>query len=152
MSPEEELRARPSFEQAGREYVTMLDEMRADLSRVAPGLVWKTPGSAQKGSSLCGKPFSDIDGVQSAAYDSGDATGPIPDAAWPAAVDALKAVGQRYGFVTVTPIVDVPGRHEVAVHDGRGASVELGTQKNTTLVVLGACFLTEKAKGTTTPG
>ena len=35
MSPEEELRARPSFEQASREYLAMLDEMRHSLLTTA---------------------------------------------------------------------------------------------------------------------
>lgn len=144
MSPEQQLRSRPSFEHAGREYIAMLDEMRRGLSEVVPSLTWRTAGAAEDlGKAGCREPFAGIDGSISGYYDTGAALGGISDADWPRAVAVVTEIGKRYGFVTIVNLGNKPGNHVISVSDGRGAKIEFGSIVDTTLAVFGACFLEE---------
>lgn len=143
MTPEEQLRVRPSFETAAADYITMLDEMRTELSRLVPTLEWDTAGSAQEGSALCREPFTDIEPALVGGFTSGSATGSIPDQTWPAALKTLTEIAARYGFTDVVVIVDKPGHHVVSFYDEYVAEVQLGTKLDTTLDVYGACFIAE---------
>jgi len=140
-TPEDQLRARPGFEQVGSEYLAMLAEMRTALSAIVPVLQWRTAAPAERGRAVCRPPFTDVQGTDAAGYTSGNATGSIPDADWPAAVRTVTEIAGRHGFTTVNALTDRPGNHAVAVLGTWGQSVELGTAEATTLAVFGPCLL-----------
>jgi len=100
MTPEQKLLARPTFEQASREYLVMLTEMRTAISRIAPNLQWeKDP--FQDGESLCERPYTKIKGATHGIFSSGDAQGAIADADWPAVVTAVSGIAAQYRFTRV---------------------------------------------------
>ncbi len=146
MTPEEQLRARPSFEQLEREYLAMLDEMRAALSGVVPALRWRTPRSSVRGGSLCREPFTTVDGAAIGDYDSGSALGNVPDADWPRAVQVVAGIAARHGLTQLTPLTDRPGDHVVNISGPWGQSLEFGTAVDTTLAVFGPCLLHASAR------
>lgn len=147
MSPEEELRARPSFEQASREYLAMLDEMRQALSTIVPTLEWKTPGATQdKATAGCHKPFGDVKGSTTGYYDTGGGRGGVPDEYWPQALQTVTEIAKRHGFTEVITVVDKPGHHVVDLYDNREATLQFLTEVNTIIGINGACFLKEEAR------
>jgi hypothetical protein len=152
VNPEEQLRARPSFEQATADYLAMLDQMRTAISGIVPTLHWKTARSFQDGSAFCGEPFTDVPGTSTAAYDAGVGEGGIPDADWPRVEQAVIEIAKKHGFTTVTPLVSKTGDHVLDIHGPWGARLELGSEVNTVLGIFGACFLHENARnGSPTP-
>jgi len=52
LTPLEQLRARPTFEQATAGYVQMLTEMRAALTALVPTLRWDHPSAVIEGGAL----------------------------------------------------------------------------------------------------
>ena len=150
MTPEEQLRARPTFEQAEREYLAMLQEMRTALSAVVPALRWRRDTPRQSDRAACRPPFTDVRGADAGTYDSGDAFGAIPDADWLRARQAVTDIAARHGFTTLNELTAKPGNHVIDVIGSWGQTVQLGTAENTTLVVLGPCLLHEDGHPTAT--
>ena len=145
MTPEQKLLARPTFEQASREYLVMLTEMRTAISRIAPNLQWeKDP--FQDGESLCERPYTKIKGATHGIFSSGDAQGAIADADWPAVVTAVSGIAAQYRFTRVQGLVDKPGNHRLVMHDSWGGTVEMGSIIDSSLVVYSPCLLTESAR------
>jgi hypothetical protein len=158
MTLEEQLRSRPTFEQAGRDYLAMLDEMRQALSALVPTLKWTPSRSTQDGTSACSAPFTDVPGSDRANYVAGTGEGNIPDQDWPRAAQALKDIARRHGFTTAVGVVDSTAQPDRPAHrvldiydEHRDGSVEFGSLYNTTLTVYGACFLHEAAHPGPTP-
>lgn len=142
MTPEEQLRARPTFEQAGQNYITTLQEMQRTISTLVPGLTWAGPPPGLKsGGSFCEAPYTDVPGARSGDYLAGAGDKPFPDESWPQISTALTDIARRHGFTKVTMKVDQPGRHEVEIADQYGASVTFGSIGSTSVAVFGACFL-----------
>ena len=143
MTPQEQLRDRPSFEVAEQQYLAMLGDMRTALSAQVSTLTWLTDAPSRDGLAGCKKPFDTVTGAQSAIFTSGSARGAIPDAQWPAALSAVTEIASSHGFARVVTVVDEPGNHVVSIYDDAAAEVSFGTQANTVLDVYGACFLTQ---------
>jgi hypothetical protein len=145
-SPEEELRSRPSYEQAGREYLVMLEAMRAEISAAVPSLRWKTEKSYEDETRAgCAEPYAGLNGT-TGFFDTGDATGAVPDADWPAVVEIVTRIGAEHGFTQIVTLVDQPGHHVVNLYDGYESRIRMGTKVGTTLAVFGACFLEESVR------
>ena len=146
MDVEEQLRARPTFEQASQDYVALLTEITAAITAVSPTVKW--PGTPpQPGPSACAAPFTKVTGASQAEFDflsaNGGSTGvaAIPDADWPRVRTTFTDIAKKHGFTTVKLDIDKPGRHELTLGDQYGASVQLGTIEGTSLGLSGACFL-----------
>ncbi len=143
MTPEEQLRARPSFAQAERDYLGMLSEMRTALSGTDPSLRWREDAPSREGRAGCGAPFDVVADAESANYTSGHAAGAIPDDLWPAALGEVERIASSHGFTRTVTVVDEPGNHVVSIYDEYAAEVTFGTRVNTVLGVIGGCFLTD---------
>lgn len=147
MTPEEQLTARPTFEQVTKDYTAMLDEMRRALKVVTPSLAWRTPAAARDGGSFCSPPYTDIAGAESAVFESGDADSGIPDADWPAAVRALDEIARRYGFRDPAALVPPassdggPAKKRTNWTGPYDESLEFGSYLGTILAVYGTCYL-----------
>ena len=150
MTPEEQLRTRPSFAAAQDGYLSMLADMRRTLSDELPALVWRTEAPQREDTALCKEPFTKVAGATSAIYSSGHATGAVPDADWPKALSAVEEIAKNNGFTRVVTVVDRPGKHVVSIYDDYAAEVMFSTEVNTVLGVFGACFLTDGSTGTGT--
>ena len=146
MTPEEQLRARPTFEQATAGYVTMLTEMRAALMPLSPDLRWKNPAPIIDGQGLCSAPFTKVPGAASIDY-SNDALGRIPEDRWPDALQEITTIAARYRFgapqTLSVPAASTPGalpRHVVYFHDPWGGNLSFMTEVNTILRVSSPCL------------
>ena len=153
MTPEQQLQARPSFEQATVGYLQMLTEMRAALQAIAPNLRWVHPAPNIVGSAGCEEPFSQIAGTETITYGS-NATGRIPEAQWPRALQQLMAIAATYHFTaaqTLTvPASPTPGAtapHIVYLHDPWGGNFTVQTEVNTVLGVDSPCLRHESGRG-----
>jgi hypothetical protein len=145
MTPQEQLRTRPTFETAQDGYLRMLTDMRTALSAQVATLAWSDDAPSREDTALCREPFTKVQGATSAIYTSGDATGAVPDADWPQALSAVAEIAKDHGFTRVVTVVDKPGKHVVSIYDDYAAEVMFGTEVNTGLGVFGACFIAEAA-------
>ena len=147
VTPEDQLRSRPTFQQASQDYIALLTEVTKAVTAISPTVTWPAAPPRQDGGSLCAKPFTDIAGAHSATFSFEEANGrralvkAIPDADWPRVKTTFVDIAKRHGFTTVTMDVDQPGRHEMTIADQYGATVEFGTIEGTSIGVFGACFL-----------
>ena len=146
MTPEERLRARPSFEQATAGYVQMLTEMRAALARIVPDLRWEHPAPVVNGSAGCLPPFSDIPGVATVDYGH-DSFGRIPEDRWPEALQEITTIAAQYHFAAPqtlsVPAASRPGAippRIVYFHDPWGGNFSFQTEVNTILSVQSPCL------------
>jgi len=153
-TPMQQLRARPSFEQASAGYVTMLLEMRAALTALVPDLHWVSSVPKVSGGSLCDVPFSKIDGAGTVSY-TDHAEGAIPEAQWPQAWQQVITIAAKHGF-TATQVLDVPTpspttggppsrTHVAYIGDAWDGNFEIQTQIDTVLGIDSPCLLHEAA-------
>jgi hypothetical protein len=145
ITPQEQLRTRPSFETAQDGYLRMLTDMRTALSAQVATLAWIDDAPSRDGLAGCKKPFDAVSGAQSAVFTSGSARGAIPDTDWPSALSAVTQIAACHGFTKVVTVVDKPGNHVMSIYDDYAAEVMFGTEVNTVLDVFGACFIAEAA-------
>jgi hypothetical protein len=151
MDPLQQLRARPTFEQAEHDYLALLDQIRAAVSAAVPSLIWQSPKAIRFGQAMCAAPYTDIPGTNNADYDGGYTKGNIPDDVWPTLSRTVIDLAAQHGFTHVIPLVDKPGRHTLVIWDDHDAHLELGTLAAATLTLFGGCFLTAAAHPSTAP-
>ncbi|KGN42961.1 hypothetical protein N801_05050 [Knoellia aerolata DSM 18566] len=137
----QQLESRRSSAEAERDNLALLTEVRAALSEVAPALEWRSPAPTVESGSLCKKPFDRVDGATAQVLQSGGAFGPVPDADWPRAWEAVKKVAAARGFGDEHTLKDEPGEHQVSLYDKDGSELSVGTGVNTVASVYGACHL-----------
>lgn len=136
----DELRSRPSYDEAGRGYQQLLTRVRAALAEVAPGVAWDTATPARGSETLCRAPFDDVEGARAANYATGGG-GAIPDEDWPRAVRAVQEVVAPEGYGEPEVQADEPGRHAVSFYGPYREELLLTGQRSTSVTVLGGCFL-----------
>lgn len=145
MDAQEQLAARPSFEQAERGYLDLLTDLKRVIDEQVPGLEWQADAPSERSRSGCSEPFDRVEGAKNANYSIGrGAEGAVTDAQWQPTVDALLVPLKAQGFTDLTVLQDEPGAHEVSVADpSTGARVVFGTKAGTILTLYGGCFLLE---------
>lgn len=152
MFPEQELKSRPTFEEASVTYIGILEEMRAEISRLAPTVRWRRSPATQTDESGCSRPFNGVPRATSGTFDTGGAVGGIPEDQWAAARDGLTAIAAQHGFTGVVVLRDVPGEHTVSFLDLLGAEIMVvTTSRHASLGLLGSCFLSTTTRNWSTP-
>jgi Lipoprotein confined to pathogenic Mycobacterium len=156
MTPEQQLRTRPGFEQATTGYVQMLTQMRTALQAITPTLQWDHPTPVIDDGALCGDPFTGIKGAETIFYSS-DATGRVPEAHWPQALQALTTIAARHHFTSPqalsfspTPTSEAPQHHVIFLNDPWGGNISIMVEVNTVIQVYSPCLLHDSANGSTT--
>ncbi|GAB3270732.1 LppA family lipoprotein [Kineosporia babensis] len=140
----EELQARPSFEQAEKDYRALLKEVQDAVSELAPNVRWNSDEITQIGLSFCSRPYADVKGAESAIYTAGNGgVGAPSDEVWPEVKAKVSAIAEQYGFTVGGSLKDEPGNAMLVLRDSTGASLKLGFVENTTLSVYGSCALHE---------
>lgn len=131
------LAQRPTIEQITARYEEMQARLRDRLSAEVGPLQWVKRESA--GRAGCAD-FPDLEG-ESRTLDRWASEGNLPDAQWERAVAIAAEVTGEYGFSAPEAIVDRPGDHEITGSDPYGGGYQLGTARNTVLMVSTGCHL-----------
>lgn len=134
--PEAALAAKPPYEQAQLQYRNALQDMANKITLLVPGLTWQVKEDSWRG---CGAPHADTRGVQAYVYAVFD--GPVPDDAWPRALDVVKAGAAALGATDTTTLVDKPGNRDVMFGGPDGVEIEFGSNAATILSVKSDCRL-----------
>ena len=118
------LRTRPSFDDAQRQYRVAVQDWATQIASTSPGLTWQVKEDGWGG---CTGEYAHTPGVHAFIYVVFD--GPIPDAAWPSALDVVQRGATQLGATDVTAAVDRAGDHDVIVSGSNdGSTVEFGTK------------------------
>lgn len=134
--PEATLRARPSFEDAQRQYRAAVQDWATQIASMSPGLTWRVKEDSWGG---CTGDYANTPGVH--AYIYVVFGGPIPDAAWPSALDVVQRGAAQLGASGVNIAVDRPGDHDVIFSGNDGITVEFGTKAAGVLSAKSDCRL-----------
>lgn len=134
--PEAILRTRASFEDAQRQYREAVQDWATQIASTSPGLTWQVKEDGWGG---CTGEYAHTPGVHAFIYVVFD--GPIPDAAWPSALDVVQRGAAQLGATDVTTAVDRPGDHDVIFSGSDGISVEFGTKAAGVLSAKSDCRL-----------
>lgn len=145
--PEAILRARPSFEDAQRQYRAAVQDWAAQIASMSPGLTWRVKEDSWGG---CTGDYANTPGVHAYIYVVFD--GPIPDAAWPSALDVVQRGAAQLGATAVTAPADRPGDHDVIFSGNGGITVEFGTKAAGVLSAKSDCRLRQADMPRATPG
>jgi hypothetical protein len=135
---ENDLRAKDSAEDTLSRYEQTLAQTAEQITALVPGLTWRWNRDSTTIS--CGGELNDTQGVQiltrHVLFD-----GPIPDSAWPAALDAVRNQASKIGADELFVYVDKPSDHDVAITGESGVEVRFGTKIAATLSARSDCHL-----------
>ncbi|MFI2842335.1 LppA family lipoprotein [Mycolicibacterium sp. PDY-3] len=134
--PEAALRTRPSFEDAQRQYRAAVQDWATQIASMSPGLTWRVKEDSWGG---CTGDYASTPGVH--AYIYVVFGGPIPDAAWPSALDVVQRGAAQLDATDATTTVDRPGDHDVIFSGNDGITVEFGTKAAGVLSAKSDCRL-----------
>jgi hypothetical protein len=142
MATEQNLRDKPSFEEAQAEYRTALQAMAQRIAELTPGTSWafsdQTPWLA------CSGDYIGTDAKH--AYFSANFEQPIPDAVWSQALRIVTDGAAEFGASELSTFKDEPGDHDVAIAGPDGVEFKLGTKKKASLTAQSDCRLSEADK------
>ncbi|KAA0115981.1 hypothetical protein CIW51_15555 [Mycolicibacterium sp. P9-22] len=144
--PEATLRTRPSFEEAQQQYRAAAQDWATQISSMAPGLTWSVKEDSWGG---CSGDYANTPGVHVYIYIVFN--GPIPDNAWPGALDVVQRGAAQLGASEVTTPVDRPGDHDVIFSGKDGVAVEFGTKVAGVLSAKSDCRLRRADMPTSSP-
>lgn len=135
---ENDLRAKDNAEDTLSRYEQALAQTADQITALVPGLTWRWNRDSTTIS--CGGDFKDTQGVQiltrHVLFD-----GPIPDSAWPTALDAVRDQASNLGANELFVYVDEPADHDVAITGDSGVEVRFGTKVAATLSARSDCHL-----------
>lgn len=137
-SLEDQLRSKGSAEDALTRYESALQATADDLTKLVPGLTWHWNRDVKHLS--CGGEFAATRGIQIVTRNL-VASGPIPDDAWPPAVQVVRNHAARLGATQEHVYADTPGHHDIAIFDGNGTELQLGTRGQAVLTAISDCYL-----------
>lgn len=133
---EANLRARPSFEDVRQQYRAAVEGWAAQIASMTTGLTWHVKEDSWGG---CSGDYANTAGVHAYIYVVFD--GPVPEEAWPQALDVVRRGAAQLGAANVTMPVDRPRDHDVVFSGNDGVSVEFGTEAVGVLSATSDCRL-----------
>ena len=138
-SPSGSQAVRPSMESVLDRYEAMERDMVAALDEQLPGLTWEV-NSGGLGLVRAGCADEDAsDTAEEVSLLKHMAPGTLDPADWHRSVEVVQSVGERYGFDSVTTVVDRPDDLEIIGEDGFGGRYRFGMAVNTILSVTTGC-------------
>jgi hypothetical protein len=135
---EQKLQSKPSLEAAQSEYQEAVQNMATSIAALTPGTTWNIEQNTWVG---CGGEYAKTKAKQ--AYVMAVFGGPIPDAAWPQALQIVKDGAAQKGATELGTFKDNPGDHDVYIAGPDGVEFRLGTQKASTLTAKSDCRLSQ---------
>lgn len=142
VAAEQNLRDKPSLEEAQAEYRTAVEAMSQRIADLTPGTTWafsdQTPWLACSG--------DDVGTDAKHAYFAANFEQPIPDAAWSRALQIVTDGAATFGATELSTFKDEPGNHDVAIAGPDGVEFKLGTKKKASLTAQSDCRLSEADK------
>ncbi len=133
---EADLRTRPSFEAARQQYRAAVEGWAAQIASMSTGLTWHVKEDSWGG---CSGDYANTAGAH--AYIYVVFNGPVPEEAWPQALDVVRRGAAQLGAINVTTPVDRPRDHDVIFSGNDGVSVEFGTEAVGVLSATSDCRL-----------
>lgn len=134
----DELRAKDSAEDTLTSFEKVLAQTADRITAFVPGLSWRWNRDSTTIS--CGGEFEDTDGVQvltrHVLFD-----GPIPDNAWPQALDTLRESAAALGASDLTVFADRPRDHSIELTGDTGAQMRFATKVAASLSARSDCRL-----------
>lgn len=146
-----EVQSRQRYEEGAKTYLALLQEVRGVLKSEAPDLKWLESSPKEEDYGYCGDPTAGID-AETGTFLGGSAHGPIPQETWSAARGKIVEIAAQYGFTQVQSVKESPGNIYLTVLDDDGASLEIGSQVNTSIFLYGVCMVRDNPREATPPG
>ncbi|WP_149361817.1 LppA family lipoprotein [Lolliginicoccus suaedae] len=115
----------PALEETEATMVAVIEEIKDVASGISPALQWEE--ARPRRAEGCGGAFASTDG-SSVRMPLWGSQAPIPDADWPAILDAVRGIAARAGLADVTVRVDRPGDHDVVLAGGNGNRIQIGSK------------------------
>jgi len=117
----------PSLEETEARVRQAVLELGTYTSTLVPGLQWHWDGNRSPRG--CGRPYDETQG-SSVHLPDYLAFGPIPDAAWPQALQRAKELAASLGATGGQGFKDQPGDHLARFYSPQGTVLSLGTAVN----------------------
>jgi len=135
---EDQLRAKGPAEDALTRFESASQATADDISKLVSGLTWRW----NRESKLldCGGSFAETRGVHVVTRNL-VSNGPIPDDAWPAALQVLRDHAAKFGATQQHVYADKPGHRDVAIYADNGAELHLITRGQAVLNATSDCYL-----------
>lgn len=144
LSPEEvtalenQLRAKPPFEVAQRQYRDAATQMANQIAALVPGTTWTF---TQDTWMTCAGDYVRTRGKE--AYFMVQFSSPIPDDKWGQAVEIVKNATTQFGATDFGVMKDKPTDHDVYFSGPNGVEFKLGTQKAAVLTAKADCRISQ---------
>jgi hypothetical protein len=135
---EDQLRSKGSAEETLTRYEAALQATADDLAKLVPGLTWRWNRDVKHLS--CGGEFAETRGIRVITRNL-VSNGPIPDNAWPAALQLFRDHAAQLGATQEHVYADKPGHHNIAIYADNGVELRLGTRAQAVLNATSDCYL-----------
>jgi Lipoprotein confined to pathogenic Mycobacterium len=138
---EAQLRAKPPFEDAQRDYEAALSQTADAIAAMVPGMTWHFEENSWRG---CTGELVQTRGVH--VYLLIVMTGTIRDDRWPMALQTLKTTAARFGATEPAVLFDKPGDRDVFIKGSDGVEFQLGTKVDTILTAKSDCRMRQNER------
>lgn len=109
-----------------------------DISKLVPGLTWRWNRESKQLD--CDGEFAETGGVRVITRNL-VSSGPIPDDAWPAALQVLRDHAAKLGATQQHVYADKPGHHDIAIYGDSGIELHLSTRGQAVINATSDCYL-----------
>jgi len=133
----------PSLEETEARMQQAVVELGTYVRTLVPGLQWHWDGNRSPRG--CGRPYAETQG-SSVHLPDYLAFGPIPDAAWPQALQRAKELAAGLGATGGQGFKDQPGDHLARFYSPQGTVLSLGTAVNAIISSNTGCRLPAAVK------
>lgn len=133
----------PSLEDTEARVKQAVVELGTYISTLVPGLQWSWDGDRSQ--FACDRPYDQTQG-QSVRFPDYLAVGPIPDAAWPQAMQRAKELAASLGATGGQGFKDQSGDHDARFYSPQGTAIWLGSAVNAIISSNTGCRLPAAVK------
>jgi hypothetical protein len=133
---EEQLKQKPPFETALADYRNAVQDMANHIAALTPGNTWTFGDDTWL---ACGGDYITTNARH--VYLMAGFTGPVPDTAWPQALQIVKDGAARFGATEFLTFHDEPNNHDISIAGPDGVEFRFGTQVASSLTAQSDCRL-----------
>lgn len=137
-SLEDQLRSKGPAEDALPRYEAAVQATADDLNKLVPGLTWRWNREAKYVD--CTGDFADTRGIRIITRNF-VSNGPIPDQAWPEALQVVRTHAAELGATQQHVYADKPGHHDVAFYGDNGIELAVIASGQVVLTATTDCYL-----------